>query len=234
MNSSLEGLLENNRSWASRIENRTPGFFSSLLRQQAPRYLWIGCADSRVPANELVGLQPGELFVHRNIANVVAHSDLNCLSVVQYAVDQLQVEHVIVVGHSGCGGVRAALQGLRIGIADAWIRHVVDVHDRHAEWIEQVEADRRVDALCELNVVEQTRNVCRMGIVQDAWRRGQALVVHGWVYGLHNGRLNDLDLTISRAGDIEARYKEAVESVRGRYMRQAPLPEIRAASLNVA
>lgn len=221
----LSKLLAKNRDWASEVETSEPGFFSSLLRQQAPKYLWIGCADSRVPANELVGLRPGELFVHRNVANVVAHSDLNCLAVVQYAVDLLKVEHVIVVGHSGCGGVGAALRGLRIGIADAWIRHVADVLEKHAAWFDEVPEERRLDALCELNVVEQTLNVCRTGVVQDAWRRGQPLMVHGWVYGLHNGWLNDLEMTVARPEDIERFHACAIASIRSRHTAPARVPE---------
>ena len=189
----LQELLENNRRWAKKMEAARPGFFTSLLQQQAPQYLWIGCADSRVPANELVDLAPGELFVHRNVANVVVHSDLNCLSVIQFATDVLQVRHIIVVGHSQCGGVIAALEDRRVGLADNWIRHVQDVRNRHAAWLETCPRRDRVNALCELNVVEQALNVCQTTVVQDAWQRGQEIVVHGWVYGLHNGLLKDLD-----------------------------------------
>ena len=181
MSTGLQELLDNNRRWAAATEERQPGFFAGLQRQQAPQYLWIGCADSRVPANELVSLAPGELFVHRNVANVVVHSDLNCLSVIQFATDVLQVRHIIVVGHSSCGGVVAALEDRRVGLADNWIRHVQDVRNRHQEWIAGLPAPRRVDALCELNVVEQALNVCQTTVVQDAWLRGQEIVVHGWV-----------------------------------------------------
>ena len=214
---SLEELLDNNRRWAKKMEAGRPGFFTSLLQQQAPKYLWIGCADSRVPANDLVDLAPGELFVHRNVANVVVHSDLNCLSVVQFATDVLQVKHIIVVGHSQCSGVSAALEDRRIGLADNWIRHVQDVRNRHAAWLDTVPRTERVNALCELNVVEQALNVCQTTIVQDAWQRGQELVVHGWVYGLHNGLLQDLAMTVSRLDDAGVAYETALAAVRSRY-----------------
>ncbi len=214
---SLPELLENNRRWAKKMEAARPGFFTSLVEQQAPRYLWIGCADSRVPANELVDLRPGEMFVHRNVANVVVHSDLNCLSVIQFATEVLQVQHIIVVGHSQCGGVRAALEDRRVGLVDNWIRHVQDVRNRHAAWLETVPAASRVDALCELNVVEQALNVCQTTVVQDAWQRGQEIVVHGWVYGLHDGLLQDLAITVSRLDDAGAAYEAALAGVRARY-----------------
>ena len=199
------------------MEAARPGFFSSLLQQQAPKYLWIGCADSRVPANELVDLLPGELFVHRNVANVVAHGDLNCLSVIQFAADVLQVRHIIVVGHSRCGGVAAALDGRRVGLADNWLRYVQDVRNRHAELLAAVEEGRRVDALGELNVIEQARHVCETTVVRDAWGRGQELVVHGWFYRLQNGLLKDLRFTIAGLETLEAVHAEAVDSVRQRY-----------------
>jgi carbonic anhydrase len=214
---SLPQLLESNRRWAKKMEAARPGFFTSLLGQQAPRYLWIGCADSRVPANELVDLMPGELFVHRNVANVVVHSDLNCLSVIQFATEVLKVLHIIVVGHSQCGGVRAALEDRRIGLADNWIRHVQDVRNHHAAWLETLPAEWRVDALCELNVVEQALNVCQTTIVQDAWQRGQEIVVHGWVYRLHDGLLKDLAITVSSLADTGAAYEAALAGVRERY-----------------
>jgi carbonic anhydrase len=214
---SLQKLLDNNRQWAKKMEAGKPGFFTGLLQQQAPQYLWIGCADSRVPANDLVDLAPGELFVHRNVANVVVHSDLNCLSVMQFATDVLQVRHIIVVGHSQCSGVIAALEDRRVGLADNWIRHVQDVRNRHAAWLDTVPAAQRVNALCELNVVEQALNVCQTTIVQDAWQRGQELVVHGWVYGLHNGLLQDLAMTVSRLDDAALAYEAALASVRSRY-----------------
>ncbi len=219
---SLQDLLDNNRRWAKKVEAGRPGFFTGLLQQQAPQYLWIGCADSRVPANELVDLAPGQLFVHRNVANVVSHSDLNCLSVVQFATDVLQVKHIIVVGHSQCGGVIAALEDRRVGLADNWIRHVQDVRNRHATWLETVPALQRANALCELNVVEQALNVCQTTIVQDAWQRGQELVVHAWVYGLHNGLLQDLEMTVSRLDDAGVAYETAVAAVRSRYPASAP------------
>jgi carbonic anhydrase len=217
MDTELQELLNSNRLWARKVEARQPGFFTSLLQQQAPQYLWIGCADSRVPANELVDLAPGELFVHRNVANVVVHSDLNCLSVIQFAMDVLQVKHIIVVGHSNCGGVAAALADRRIGLADNWIRHVQDVRNRHQDWLSGLPAHERVNALCELNVVEQALNVCQTTIVQDAWQRGQDVAVHGWVYGLNNGLLEDLRMTVNMQSDATAVYQRALATVRARY-----------------
>lgn len=214
---SLDKLLANNRRWAVDTERREPGFFTRLQAQQAPQYLWIGCADSRVPANELVDLAPGELFVHRNIANVVVHSDLNCLSVVQFATDVLQVRHIVVVGHSKCNGVGAALRNERVGLADNWIRHVRKVFDRHRPWLEGLPAGLRTDALCELNVVQQALNVCQSTVLHDAWERGQDIDVHGLVYGLHNGRLEDLAMTVSRGDDPLAAYQRAIEAVRSRF-----------------
>ena len=207
----LPHLFENNRKWARRILERDPDFFKSLTAQQSPRHLWIGCADSRVPANEIVGLMPGELFVHRNIANVVVHTDLNCLSVLQYAVDVLRVEHVIVCGHYGCGGVRAAFFRSTLGLSDNWLRHVQDVRDRHQDAIDAVDGDEhRVDRLCELNVVDQVRNVCQTTIVQDAWARGQGLVVHGWIYDVADGLLRDLRCTTSSSDELSEVYPRAV------------------------
>ena len=217
MTMDLKELFDNNRRWAEDTEAREPGFFSRLLGQQAPQYLWIGCADSRVPANELVGLLPGELFVHRNVANVVVHSDLNCLSVMQFAVDALRVRHIIVVGHSGCGGVRAALQDLRVGLADNWLRHVQDVRNKHLAWLDAVPEDRRLDALCELNVLEQAVTVCQTTVVRDAWGRGQSVSVHGWVYGLHNGLLEDLRVSAGRPEDVPPAYELALAAVKQRY-----------------
>ncbi|MEO6033254.1 MAG: carbonate dehydratase [Burkholderiaceae bacterium] len=213
----LPDLFEKNRQWAQATEARAPGFFSRLLEQQAPQYLWIGCADSRVPANELVGLLPGELFVHRNVANVVVHTDLNCLSVIQFATDVLKVKHIIVVGHSNCGGVTAALHDRRVGLADNWIRHVQDVRNRHQRWLDTVDEAQRVNALCELNVVEQALNLCHTIVVQDAWARGQVVVVHGWVYGLHNGLLKDLAMTVGGNDDVNAAYESALAAVYQRY-----------------
>jgi len=217
MTTQLQELLDSNRLWAAKTEARSPGFFTGLLAQQAPQYLWIGCADSRVPANELVDLLPGELFVHRNVANVVVHSDLNCLSVMQFATDLLKVKHIIIVGHSGCGGVRAALADIRVGLADNWIRHVQDVRNRHRGWLASVPEERRVDALCELNVVEQALNACQTTVVQDAWARGQELVVHGWFYGLANGLLQDLKITVTGPAQMNETYERAIAAVQARY-----------------
>jgi carbonic anhydrase len=189
-------LFSSNRAWAAARLATDPQFFERLQHQQNPEYLWIGCADSRVPANEIVGLLPGELFVHRNVANVVVHTDLNCLTVLQYAVDVLKVRHVIVCGHYGCGGVRAALTRQRVGLADNWLRHVQDVEARHRDELTQIaDPEERCDRLCELNVVEQVENVCQTTIVQDAWTSGQELSVHGWIYGLADGLLRDLSVT---------------------------------------
>jgi len=196
----LPRLFQNNREWAQRIRQRNPGFFTSLAAQQAPKYLWIGCSDSRVPANQIVGLLPGELFVHRNVANVVVHTDLNCLSVLQYAIDVLKVEHVIVCGHYGCGGVRAAYFRSVLGLCDNWLRHVQDVRDSHAQTIDRARGDEaRIDRLCELNVVDQVEHVCQTTIVNDAWRRKQPLVVHGWIYDVRDGLLRDLRCTATGA-----------------------------------
>ncbi|WP_439897363.1 carbonate dehydratase [Cupriavidus taiwanensis] len=214
----LDELLDNNRRWAHRIAAEKPGFFESLSRQQAPECLWIGCADSRVPANELVGLQPGELFVHRNIANVVAHSDLNCLSVLQYAVDMLKVRHVIVVGHSGCGGVKAALEGLRIGLADNWVRHVRDAIEKHSSWLGSVAKGSQLDAACELNVLEQVRNACSTTVMLDAWERGQDVAVQGMNYGLHNGLLKSMMLTVRSPNLAEATYTDALGKLQARFI----------------
>ena len=218
MSTELHELFEGNRRWAAETERREPGFFTRLLRQQTPQYLWIGCADSRVPANEILGLLPGDVFVHRNVANVVVHSDLNALSVMQFAIDLLQVRHVIVVGHYGCAGVAAALQNRRIGLADNWIRHVQDVRNKHRSWLDGMEDEAlRLKALCELNVLEQSLNVCETTVVQDAWARGQGVVVHGWVYGLHNGLLEDLKITVAQPGDVAAAYGLALGALKNRF-----------------
>ncbi|MEQ1761028.1 MAG: carbonate dehydratase [Vicinamibacterales bacterium] len=199
----LLDLFDNNRRWAQQTAARDGAFFSSLVAQQSPKYLWIGCSDSRVPANEIVGLRPGELFVHRNVANVVVHTDLNCLSVIQYAVDVLGVEHIIVCGHYGCGGVRAAYVEASLGLIDNWLRHVRDVHDRYRHHIDALaDEDARVARLCELNVADQVRHVCQTTILTDAWRRGQAVSVHGWIYDLHDGLLRDLKCTATSAADV--------------------------------
>jgi carbonic anhydrase len=192
----LTELFDNNRAWAGRLTERDPHFFETLSRQQSPRYLWIGCSDSRVPANEIVGLLPGELFVHRNVANVVVHSDLNCLSVLQYAVDALRVEHVIVCGHYGCNGVRAAFYRSTLGLCDNWLRHVQDVRDSHAKDIDRQRGDdARIARLCELNVIDQVDHVCQTTIVKDAWGRKQSLAIHGWIYDVRDGLLRDLKAT---------------------------------------
>src|SRR5262245_4736748 len=186
----LPELFERNRRWARRITERDPDFFRLLSEQQSPRYLWIGCADSRVPANEIVGLRPGELFVHRNVANLVVHTDLNCLSVLQYAIDVLHVEHIIVCGHYGCGGIRAAMQGARLGLIDNWLRDLREIAEKHRAVLG--DAADPADRLCELNVIEQVRNVGNTTVVQDAWTRGQSVEIHGWIYALHDGLLHDL------------------------------------------
>ena len=204
--SSIRHLLDRNREWAADVVAREPDFFGRLLAQQAPRYLWIGCSDSRVPANEIVDLDPGELFVHRNVANVVVHTDFNCLAVLQYAVDVLKVEHVLVVGHYGCGGIKAALDDSAHGLIDNWLRHVQDVAARHRKAIEQVEGDARVDRLCELNVLDQLANLSRTTIVQDAWARHQRVTLHGLVYGLADGILNDLGVEANSVADMNRDY----------------------------
>ena len=207
----LEHLFRNNREWASTISRSHPGFFAKLARQQSPKYLWIGCSDSRVPANEIVGLLPGELFVHRNVGNVVVHSDLNCLSVVQFAVDILKVEHIIVCGHYGCSAVRAAVMEERHGLVDNWLRHVQDVRERHCARLEGIrDAAARIDKVCELNVLEQASNVCRTTIVQDAWGRGQPLSVRTWIYGVQDGLLQDLAFTSRSRGEAGTSYDRAL------------------------
>ena len=219
----LDTLFANNRRWAAELEAQQPGFFTKLLTQQEPQYLWIGCSDSRVPANDLVGLLPGQLFVHRNVANLVVHTDLNALSVIQYAVDVLGVLHIIVVGHSQCGGVRAALANKRAGLVDNWLRHVADVRDLHAALLASIESEAgRVDALVELNVLEQARNVCQTTIVKDAWARGQTVTVHGWVYGLHNGLLEDLRITATCSEEVQTAFAQGLAAVEKRYLIPSP------------
>ncbi len=215
MTKELEDLFAHNRAWAAEIERERPGFFTRLKAQQEPRYMWIGCSDSRVPANQITGLDPGEVFVHRNVANVVVPTDLNCLSTIQYAVDQLHVEHLMVVGHYGCGGVMAALNGIRVGLADNWLRHIKDVAARHRPLIDATEASHRADLLCELNVIEQVVNVAQTTVVQDAWKRGQSVTLHGWVYGLSDGLIKDLHMTVDSADDLERVYRGAIGSVGG-------------------
>ena len=210
----LKRLLEQNRAWAERIKGSDPEFFPTLAKQQSPKFLWIGCSDSRVPATQLAGMVPGEMFVHRNVANVVVHTDFNCLSVMQYAVDVLKVEHIIVCGHHGCGGVKAAMDNVSFGLIDNWLRHVQDVMHVHEEQLAQIaDESERVDRLCELNVIEQVVNVSRTTIVQTAWQRGQELVVHGWIYGLHDGLLRDLGLSIDNAAELNEAYRSALEVV---------------------
>ena len=196
----LHRLLDQNRAWAEGIKASDPDFFQTLAKQQTPRFLWIGCADSRVPSTQLAGMKPGEMFVHRNVANLVVHTDFNCLSVMQYAVDVLKVEHIIVCGHDGCGGVKAAMSNQQFGLIDNWLRHVQDVFHEHEEQLAKIsDENERIDRLCELNVIEQVRNVGRTTIVQSAWQRGQELVVHGWIYGLQDGLLRDLGVSIDNA-----------------------------------
>jgi carbonic anhydrase len=207
----LRELLERNQAWSRRTAEASPGFFEALSRQQAPQYLWIGCSDSRVPANQIVDLLPGELFVHRNVANLVVHTDLNCLSVLQYAVDVLRVRHVIVCGHYGCGGVQAAFARQRVGLADDWLRHVQDVEARHqAALVRIADPAKRCDRLCELNVIEQVANVCQTTIAQDAWSRGQPLSIHGWIYRLGDGLLHDLGICVSEHGELAPAHATAV------------------------
>lgn len=210
----ISQLFEQNRAWSEGVRRSQPDFFETLSRQQSPKFLWIGCSDSRVPANEIVGLLPGELFVHRNVANVVVHSDLNCLSVIQYAVEALKVEHIIVCGHYGCGGVQAALENRRLGLIDNWLRHIRDVHHKHALAVESVLGPAKLDTLCELNVVEQALHVCQTSIVQDAWARGAGLAVHAWIYGLTDGRVKDLGLNVSRAEELTPAYGKVLARYR--------------------
>jgi len=203
----LKHLFESNRAWAEKIKERDPDFFNKLSRQQRPEYLWIGCSDSRVPANEIVNLLPGEIFVHRNIANVVVHTDLNCLSVIQYAVDVLKVKHIIVCGHYGCGGVKAALEGESHGLIDNWLGHIKDVYRYHQIMVDKAEdEEEKVDLLCELNVIEQVVNVAQTTIAQNAWRAGQELSIHGWIYSIEDGILKDLDICIAGIDQIPPSY----------------------------
>ena len=219
MDTDIDVLFDNNRRWAQRVHEREPGFFTRLAQQQSPRYMWIGCADSRVPANEITGLDPGEVFVHRNVANVVVHSDLNALSTIQFAVEHLKVEHIMVVGHHGCAGVRAALHGTRVGLADNWLRHVHSVRLRHRKRLEHLSPAKQEDALCEMNVIEQVGNVALSTVLQDAWARGQKVAVHGWVYGLRDGLLKDLGVTMDRP--------ETVVDVFGAALKRYPRVEAR-------
>ena len=209
----LQSLLDQNRAWAENIKANDPEFFPTLAKQQTPRFLWIGCSDSRVPATQLVGMVPGEMFVHRNVANVVDHTDFNCLSVMQYAVDVLKVEHIIVCGHHSCGGIKAAMDNLQLGLIDNWLRHVQDVLHEHEELLAKLsDENERLDRLCELNVIEQVLNVGRTTIVQSAWQRGQELVVHGWIYGLENGLLRDLGISIDNPEGLATAYRGAISN----------------------
>ncbi len=210
----LKHLFDNNIKWASELKQKDPEFFQKLSMQQNPEYLWIGCSDSRVPANEIVNLLPGELFVHRNIANVVVHTDLNCLSVIQFAVEVLKVKNIIVCGHYGCGGVQAAVKSTRLGLCDNWIRHIKDVHEKHISRLNSINEEKiKIDKLCELNVIEQVVNVCETTIVQDAWQRNQVLSVHGWIYGINDGLLHDLDICVSSQQELVPTYQKALEII---------------------
>jgi len=217
MTNPLRELLDRNKAWAAKVRKEDPEFFRNLSTQQAPKYLWIGCSDSRVPANQITGLAPGEVFVHRNIANVVVHTDLNCLSTIQFAVDLLKVEHILVVGHYGCSGVHASLTGRRVGLADNWLRHVGDVAQKHMVLLDEVETDSMKHArLCELNAIEQVVNVCQSTIVQDAWARGQPLSVHGWVYSLLDGRVRNMGMDVSAPEELAGAYETALERLSGK------------------
>ena len=217
MPNTLADLFAHNRAWSSQMERDRPGFFTSLVKQQTPKYMWIGCSDSRVPANQITGLEPGEVFVHRNVANIVVHSDLNALSAIQFAVERLKVEHIMVVGHYGCSGVQAALEGARIGLADNWIRHIQDVRDRHRVLLDTLPEIARANALCDLNVVEQVVNVCVSTVMLDAWGRGQQVHIHGWAFGVHDGLLNDLKMTVSSTDSLEGLYQSAIERLKEKW-----------------
>ncbi len=206
--SNLSGLLDNNAQWAARVQERRPGFFENLAHQQAPEYLWIGCSDSRVPANQIVGLDPGEIFVHRNVANLVVHTDFNCLSVLQYAVEVLKVKHIIICGHYGCGGVAAALQNMEHGLIDNWLRNIKDLYEQYEAQFRDIKNDEeRVNALCVLNVIGQVSNVAHTTIVQNAWKRGQDLSVHGWIYSIKDGLIKDLDRTLTGSEQVPTIYR---------------------------
>ena len=213
MTSSLHDLFAHNRAWAAQMEAERPGFFTGLVKQQTPRYMWIGCSDSRVPANQITGLEPGEVFVHRNVANIVVHSDLNALSAIQFAVERLKVEEIMVVGHYGCSGVQAALEGARIGLADNWIRHIQDVRHRHRQLLDSLPEEVRAQALCDINVIEQVVNVSVSTVMVDAWARGQAVAVHGWAFGVHDGLLQDLQMSVSAPDQLDTLYGKAIDRV---------------------
>jgi carbonic anhydrase len=207
---SLSYLFERNRAWADQMREQQPDFFESLANQQSPKYLWIGCSDSRVPANQIVGLLPGEVFVHRNVANVVVHTDFNCLSVIQYAVEILRIEHIVVCGHYGCGGVAAAMQPTELGLIDNWLRHIKDVYSKYEDRLSKMSRENCLRKLCELNVIEQVHNVCHTTIVQQAWQNGRPLCVHGWIYSLQDGLIRDLKVTVDNQSEIEPIYRMAI------------------------
>jgi carbonic anhydrase len=209
----LTDLFEHNRDWAAQMERDRPGFFTGLVKQQKPKYMWIGCSDSRVPANQITGLEPGEVFVHRNVANIVVHSDLNALSAIQFAVERLKVEHIMVVGHYGCSGVQAALEGARIGMADQWLRHIQSTRDRHRTLIDAMPDPQRADTLCDLNVIEQVVNIGVSTVMLDAWAAGQDVTLHGWAFGVHDGLLQDLGMTVSRSDSMDQVYLQALERI---------------------
>jgi len=214
-NTQLENLFANNKAWSESMHAENPEFFSRLVNQQSPEYLWIGCSDSRVPANQIIGLAPGEVFVHRNIANVVVHTDLNALSVIHYAVEMLRVKHILVVGHYGCGGVKAALHDNRTGLTDNWLRHVQDVRDRYEAKLAGIDdTNERINRLCELNAMQQVVNVCQTSVLREAWARGQSVTVHGWCYSLENGLINDLNVSANSREEAMERYRDAVEKLR--------------------
>ena len=221
MTAAIQHLFAHNRAWAAQMEAERPGFFTSLVKQQTPKYMWIGCSDSRVPANQITGLEPGEVFVHRNVANIVVHSDLNALSAIQFAVERLKVEDIMVVGHYGCSGVQAALEAARIGLADNWIRHIQDVRHRHRELLESLPDSVRANALCDINVIEQVVNVSVSTVMVDAWARGQEVRVHGWAFGVHDGLLQDLRMSVSGPAEFDTLYRIAIDRVQAKWSGQA-------------
>ena len=217
----IKDLFAHNRAWAAEMERTRPGFFTSLTKQQKPRFMWIGCSDSRVPANQITGLEPGEVFVHRNVANVVVHSDLNALSAIQFAVERLKVQDIMVVGHYGCSGVQAALEGARIGLADNWLRHIQDVRHRHRQLLDSLPETVRAQALCDINVIEQVVNVSVSTVMVDAWARGQNVTVHGWAFGVHDGLLQDLKMSVSAPDQLDTLYSKAIDRVWDIWMARA-------------
>jgi carbonic anhydrase len=221
MTASIQDLFAHNRAWAAQMEAERPGFFTGLVKQQTPRYMWIGCSDSRVPANQITGLEPGEVFVHRNVANVVVHSDLNALSAIQFAVERLKVQDIMVVGHYGCSGVQAALEGARIGLADNWLRHIQDVRHRHRQLLDSLPETVRAQALCDINVIEQVVNVSVSTVMVDAWARGQNVTVHGWAFGVHDGLLQDLKMSVSAPDQLDTLYSKAIDRVWDIWMARA-------------